>query len=68
MEAEFIALKKAIFEAEWLKNLFLDIPLWIKPTSSIFMHCDSQAAVAKAKSKMFNGKNRHMSLRHNIVR
>ena len=32
------------------------------------MRCDSQAAIAKAKSKMFNGKNRHIRLRHNIVR
>ena len=34
------------------------------------MHCDSQATIAKAKakSKIFNGKNRHIRLRHNIVR
>ena len=34
------------------------------------MRCDSQAAIAKAKakSKIFNGKNRHIRLRHNIVR
>ena len=31
------------------------------------MHCDSQAAIAKAKNKIFNGKNRHIRLRHNIV-
>ena len=31
------------------------------------MSCDSQAIIAKAKSKMFNGKNRHIRLRHNIV-
>ena len=32
------------------------------------MHCDSQVAIAKAKSKIFNGKNRHILIRHNIVR
>ena len=32
------------------------------------MRCDSQAAIAKVKSKIFNGKNRHISLRHNIAR
>ena len=31
------------------------------------MRCDSQATIAKAKSKMFNGKKRHICLRHNIV-
>ena len=34
----------------------------------VSMCCDSQAAIAKAKSKIFNGKNRHIHLRHNIVR
>ena len=32
------------------------------------MCCDSQAVIAKAKSKMLNGKNMYISLRHNIVR
>ena len=32
------------------------------------MRCDSQVAIAKAKSKIFNGKNKHICLRHNIVR
>ena len=31
------------------------------------MHYDSQAAIAKDKSKIFNGKNIHICLRHNIV-
>ena len=32
------------------------------------MRCDSQATIAKAKSKIFNGKNMHIRLRYNIVR
>ena len=32
------------------------------------MGCNSQVAIVKAKSKMFNGKNIHIRLRHNIVR
>ena len=67
MEVEFIALKKASFEAEWLINVFLDIPLWTRATPSVPMHCDSQATIAKAKSKMFNGKNMYICLRHNIM-
>ena len=67
MEAEFIALEKASFEAEWLRNLVSVIPLWTRPTSPVSMRCDSQAATVKAKSKMFNGKNKHIRIRHNIV-
>ena len=67
MEAEFIALEKTSFEAEWLRNLLADIPLWTRPTSSVSMRHDIQAAIAKAMSKIFNGKNKHICLRHNIV-
>uniref|UniRef100_A0A2N9HZD6 Integrase catalytic domain-containing protein n=1 Tax=Fagus sylvatica TaxID=28930 RepID=A0A2N9HZD6_FAGSY len=68
MESEFVALEKAGTEAEWLRNLLADIPLWDKPLPSIAMHCDSQAAIACAKNKIYNGKKRHIRLRHNIVR
>ncbi|KAL6323772.1 hypothetical protein AAG906_002240 [Vitis piasezkii] len=49
------------------KLALLDIPLWTRPTLSVYMRCDSQATIAKAKSKIFNGKNKHIRLRHNIV-
>ena len=68
MEAEFIALENISSEAEWLRNLLAYIPLWTRPTPSVSMCCDSQAAIVKAKSKIFNGKNMHIRLRHNIVR
>ena len=67
MEAEFIALEKSSYEAEWLINLLSNIPLWTRPTPYVSMNRDSQAVIAKAKSKMFNGKNKHVCLRHNIV-
>ncbi|RVW42781.1 Retrovirus-related Pol polyprotein from transposon TNT 1-94 [Vitis vinifera] len=67
MKVEFIALEKTSFEAEWLRNLLIDIPLWTRPTSSVSMCCDSQTTIVKAKSKIFNGKNKHICLRHNIV-
>ena len=67
MEAEFIALEKASSEVEWLRNFLANVPLWTRPALSLSMRCDSQAAIAKAKSKIFNGKNRHIRLRHNIV-
>ena len=68
MEAKFIVLEKASSEVEWLRNLLSDIPLWMTPTPFVSMRCDSQATIAKAKSKMFNGKNKHIHLRHSIVR
>ncbi|CAB4309403.1 unnamed protein product [Prunus armeniaca] len=35
MESEFIALEKAGTEAEWLRNLLVDIPLWKRPAPHI---------------------------------
>ncbi|GJR69606.1 zinc finger, CCHC-type containing protein [Tanacetum coccineum] len=35
-------------EAEWLRNLVYEIPLWPKPVSTISIRCDSAATLAKA--------------------
>nr|GFC09080.1 zinc finger, CCHC-type [Tanacetum cinerariifolium] len=51
-------------EAEWLKNLLLDIPLWVKPMAPISIRCDNAATLAKAYSRMYNGKSRHLGVRH----
>ncbi|GJU32967.1 hypothetical protein Tco_1176556 [Tanacetum coccineum] len=60
MESEFLALATAGKEAEWLKNLLLEIPLWVKPIAPISIHCDSAATLAKAYSHMYSGKSRHL--------
>ncbi|GJX77147.1 zinc finger, CCHC-type containing protein [Tanacetum coccineum] len=67
MESEFVALAAAGKEAEWLRNLIYEIPLWPKPISPISMHCDSAATLAKAYSQIYNGKSRHLGVRHNMV-
>ncbi|GJS08007.1 zinc finger, CCHC-type containing protein [Tanacetum coccineum] len=58
MESEFVALAAAGKEAEWLKNLLLEIPLWVKPIAPISIRCDSAATLAKAYSQMYNGEYR----------
>ncbi|GKE86664.1 hypothetical protein Tco_1560406, partial [Tanacetum coccineum] len=55
-------------EAEWLKNLLLEIPLWSKPIAPIFIRYDSVATLEKAYSQMYNGKSRHLGIRHNMIR
>jgi hypothetical protein len=68
MKSEFIALASAGKEAEWLRNMFYDIELWPQPMPAISVYCDSQATMSKAYSKIYNGKFRHISLRHEYVR
>jgi hypothetical protein len=68
MEAELVALEMVGFEAEWLRSLSVDLPLYTNLVSPVCIHCDWQAAIACAKSKIYSGKSRHIRLRHNIVR
>ncbi|GJT21803.1 hypothetical protein Tco_0891740 [Tanacetum coccineum] len=68
MEAKFIALVAASKEAEWMRDLLLDIQLWPSPMLSIIMYCDSQATLSKAYNSVYNGKSRHIHLRQNYVR
>nr|GEY51568.1 zinc finger, CCHC-type [Tanacetum cinerariifolium] len=68
MESEFVALTAAGKEAEWLKNLLLEIPLWVKPMSPISIRCDSAATMEKAYSQMYNGKSRQLGVRHSMIR
>lgn len=35
---------------------------------SIIIHCDSQSAIGRAQSSMYNGKSRHIRRRHNTIR
>ncbi|GKD68224.1 zinc finger, CCHC-type containing protein, partial [Tanacetum coccineum] len=67
MESEFVALAATGKEAEWLKNFLLEIPLWGKPIAPISIHYDSDATLAKAYSQMYNGKSRHLGVRHNMI-
>ncbi|PHU22127.1 hypothetical protein BC332_07234 [Capsicum chinense] len=68
MESEFIAVDKANEEAEWLQNFWENIPYWPKPVAPLCIHCDSQAAISRARSMMYNGKTHHIQQRHNTVR
>nr|GFB46323.1 zinc finger, CCHC-type [Tanacetum cinerariifolium] len=67
MEYEFVALAAADKEAEWLKNLLLEIPLWSKPIAPIFIRCDSAAILTKAYTQMYNGKSRLLGVRHSMI-
>ncbi|GKB02548.1 retrovirus-related pol polyprotein from transposon TNT 1-94 [Tanacetum coccineum] len=68
MEAEFVALDKAAEEAEWLKSFLEGIPLWPKPVTTVCIHCDSMAALTRAKNHIYNEKSRHIRRRHNMIK
>ena len=45
-----------------------DIPRWSKPMPVIYIHCDSQSAIGRAQSNMYNGKSRHIRQRYNTTK
>ncbi|GKF57797.1 hypothetical protein Tco_0171334 [Tanacetum coccineum] len=55
-------------EAEWLKNLLLEIPLWSKPIALIPIRCDSTATLENTYSQMYNEKSRHLGVKHRMIR
>ncbi|GJS85558.1 zinc finger, CCHC-type containing protein [Tanacetum coccineum] len=68
MESEFVALAAAGKETEWLRNLIHKISIWPKQIAPISIRCDSAATLAKAYSQMYNGKSRHLCVRHSMIR
>ncbi|GKB62086.1 zinc finger, CCHC-type containing protein [Tanacetum coccineum] len=61
-------------DASWISNTEDNsstsgwIPLWSKPIAPISIRCDSAATLAKAYSQMYNGKSRHLGVRHSMIR
>ncbi|XP_074301242.1 secreted RxLR effector protein 161-like [Silene latifolia] len=56
MESEFIALELAGQEADWLRNLLADVPLWGGQVAPVSLLCDCKAAISVAKNNVYNGK------------
>ncbi|GJZ49686.1 zinc finger, CCHC-type containing protein [Tanacetum coccineum] len=61
-------------DASWISNTEDDssisgwILLWSKPITPIFIRYDNAATLAKAYSQMYNGKSRHLGVRHSMIR
>ncbi|GKD46805.1 ATP phosphoribosyltransferase 1, chloroplastic, partial [Tanacetum coccineum] len=68
MKAEFVALDKAAEEVEWLRSFLEGIPLWPKHVTVVCIHCDSIAALTRAKNHIYNGKSRHIRHRNNTIK
>jgi hypothetical protein len=70
MEAELVALESATVEAEWLKELLMDLPMVDKLVPAILLHCDNQSMItivgkAKENAKFSRHVKRHIkSVRH----
>ena len=48
--------------------MLLNIELWPQTIPTISMYCDSEVTLGRAYTKMYNGKSRHIGLRHDYIR
>ena len=61
MEAELTALDTATVEAEWLRELLIDLRVVEKPVPAILMNYDNQTVIVKVNSAKDNAKSsRHV--------
>ena len=61
MEIELTALDTTTVEAEWLRELLMDLPVVEKPVTAILMNCDNQTLIVKVNSAKDNAKSsRHV--------
>jgi hypothetical protein len=68
MEAELTSLDTATVEAEWLRELLMDLVVE-KPLPAILINCNNQTVIAKLNSSKDNMKSsRHMKRRLKSVR
>ena len=69
MEAKLTELDTATVEAEWLRELLMDLPVVGKPIPAISMNCDNQTVIIKVNSSKDNIKcTRHVKRRLKSVR
>ena len=69
MKTELTALDIATIEAEWLRELLMDLPVVEKPTPAISMNCDNQSVIIKVNSSKDNMKSsRHVKRRLKSIR
>ena len=56
-------LEKDGSKAMWLWSLLIDMPQFTNFFVSVCFPCDCQAVITRVKSKVYNGKSRHIQLR-----
>lgn len=67
MEAELAALDTATVEADWIRELLMDLPIVEKPIPAILMNCDNQTVIVKVNNSKDNMKlSRHVKRRSEI--
>ena len=68
IEVELIALASTSEEANWLKDLLYEIPLWEKQIPPILIQCDSTTTIGRVKNCYYNGKSKPIRKKYSTER
>lgn len=68
MEAEYISLAECTREVEWMKELLKLIGFNDLVDNPTLLWCDSQAAIAHAKSYISKSRTKYIAIRHHFIR
>jgi superfamily I DNA and RNA helicase len=69
MEAALVALDTTTVEADWLREILMDLPIIVKPLPIIHINCDDQMVIVHVDSSKDNMKSsRHIKRRLKSVR
>jgi hypothetical protein len=60
-EAELVALETTTNEAEWWRELLMDLPFTDKLIQPILMYCDNQSMLAQVMNTKDNSKSNNIS-------
>jgi hypothetical protein len=60
-EAELVALETTTNEAEWRRELLMDLPFTDKLIQPILMYCDNQSMLAQVMNTKDNSKSNNIS-------
>lgn len=68
MESELMVIASNGQEAEWFRDILLEVPLAKDNALKVFIHYDSQATLVRAYNEVYSRKSRWIGLRHSSVR
>jgi hypothetical protein len=66
MEVELTTLDTASTEAEWLREMLMDLPMVKKPIPAILINYDNQTVITKVKNSQDNGKKSSKHIKHRL--
>ena len=67
MEAEYVAVSKAVKEAVWLRKFLMELGVITKVVDLMILYCDNSGAVSQAKEPRNHKKDKHIERKYHLL-